>query len=101
MALIKECLKRGRFGWKDEQNKNFTFIEEKLCTTLVLPLPSFEKIFKAECNAIGVDGGAVLFQEKILVVFFLEKLSDVRQEQEFYVVVKALKQWEEVHFLYI
>jgi len=60
---LTEIIKKNvEFHRGSDQANAFATIKERLCSTLVLALPNFNKTFEIECDALGIGIGAVLMQ---------------------------------------
>ena len=63
-----------------------------MCSTHILDLPNFDKMFEFECDALGIGIGVVLMQDKKLIAYFSEKLNGttlryLTYDKEFYTLV--------------
>jgi len=52
---------------------------DKLTNAPIFVFFYFEKVFKVECDAYGVEIGVVLSQEKRTITFLSEKLNEAKQ----------------------
>jgi hypothetical protein len=93
--------------WKEDQQKSFDTLKEKLCTTPILAYPDFDKPFTLFTDASGYALGAVLTQinddKREHVIYYASKsLTTAEQkysatELECYAVVWAVEKFH--HYL--
>ena len=93
---------RKEFKWTIGADKSFKLLKQKVTEQPILALLDFNKVFQVDCDASGTTIGAVLSQEGKHVAYFSEKLNNTKRkyfvyDQEFYVIVQALKKWR--HYL--
>jgi hypothetical protein len=98
------------FKWKQEDEKSFKMLKEKITEQPILVLPNFEKTFQVRCDASGVAIGEIFSQDNRHVEYFSENFNDTKNkystyDKEFYAILQALNKWRhylvpKVFFLY-
>ncbi|KAG8481073.1 hypothetical protein CXB51_025807 [Gossypium anomalum] len=102
-SLTSVIKKNSAFFWSEEQEKSFILLKDHLTNAPLLVLPDFDKTFEIECDASGIEIGAVLTQEGKPVAYFSEKLSGAplnypTYDKEMYALIRALETWQ--HYLW-
>jgi hypothetical protein len=84
--------------WKEDCERSFLELKQRLYTTLVLALPEIGKPYKVYIDASkeGLDG--VLMQERRVIAYISQKLKPheenyLTHDLELAAIVFALKKW--------
>jgi hypothetical protein len=73
---LTALLKKNSFTWTPAAAQDFQTLKMATCTTPVLSLPDFTKIFVSECDASRKEIGVVLMQEGRPLAFTSKQLSE-------------------------
>jgi hypothetical protein len=57
---LTSLLKNNSFVWNDVATQSFTYLKDAMCTTPVLSMPKFNKIFVLKSDALCKGVGVVL-----------------------------------------
>ena len=73
-------------------------LTQKITENPILAFPYFQNLFEVKSDASGMAIGVVLSKEERLISYFSENLYYAKNkyssyENEFYVVIQALKKW--------
>ena len=87
---------RAKFFWSEPQQKAFTELKNRLCSTPVLTLPDLQQPFEIEKDASDYAIGEVLTQQGHLVAYHSEILSNTvckypTYDKEMYSIVQACR----------
>ncbi|XP_020236380.1 uncharacterized protein LOC109815959 [Cajanus cajan] len=103
MPLTQLTRKDHPFVWKEECEKSFQELKEKLTSSPVLILPNPDKSFEVYCDASHQGLGCVLMQDRQVVAYVSRQLKTHERNYpthnlELAAMVFALKIWR--HYLY-
>ena len=95
---LTALLKKNSFTWTPATAQAFQTLKTAMCTTPVLALPDFTKIFVLECDTSGKCIGVVLMQEGRPLAFTSKQLSKKNlgkpiYEKEMLAIVHAVELW--------
>ncbi len=97
--LLNLLKKELSFEWKEEQQKTFEDLKNKLSFTPVLRFPNFTKPFGIHTNANDFAIGGVFMQDGHSIAFKSKKICGTQlrwptHEKELYTIVCCLKAWQ-------
>lgn len=99
---LTELLKKGNFGWNEDNTVAFRQLQQVVTTAPVLSMLDFSKPFEIECDASGKGVGVVLTQNKRPIAFFSKGLADSSLTKSIYkkelmALVLAIQHWCPYH----
>jgi hypothetical protein len=97
-VLLTKLLCKDVFKWSAKVEFAFRALQQALISAPVLQLPTFDKDFIVECDALGHGFGSVLHQGTRLVAFFNWATAPrhtklAAYERELIGLVQAVKHW--------
>ena len=101
MPLMR-LTKKNNFRWSEEATQAFEFLKKAMVTLPILVLPNFQLPFEIETDASWFGLSVVLSQNKKLIAYFSQKLSEAAREKTVYerelmAIVLAVEKWR--HYL--
>jgi hypothetical protein len=98
VAPLIALLKKNSFNWTTTTSQAFQTLNMAMCTTPVLSLPDFTKIFVLECDASGKGIGVILMKEGRPLAFTSKQLSERNlgksiYEKEMLAIMHAVDLW--------
>ena len=81
-AYIGGTIKKDRqpFQWTTEAERSFHFLKKKITEKPILKLIDFNHSFQVKCDSSGVVIRTVLSHKNRPIVYFSEKLNDVKKK---------------------
>ena len=97
-APLTRLLRRDAFSWSDEAMLAFDSLKRALSIAPVLQLLAFERPFTVDCDASGMEFGAVLHQGTGAIAFFSRPFAQrhmklAAYERELIGLVQAVRHW--------
>ena len=99
---LTDLTKQGAFEWSEAAQRVFDMMKEVMSSCPVLAFPDFTQPFVLECDASGVDIGAILMQGNHPIAFESRKLRDYEKlysiyDKEMLAIMHALAKFR--HYL--
>ncbi|XP_031108696.1 uncharacterized protein LOC116013188 [Ipomoea triloba] len=91
-------LKKNSFQWNEEAEIAFEKLKQALCSSPVLTLPNFNKLFIVEADACHRGMGAVLMQEERPIAYYSKAFGEKHlglsiYEKEYMAIINAVEKW--------
>ena len=93
---LTNLLKKGQFGWHEEDENAFCALKQVMTTTPILTMPNFNDVFTIETDASGEGIGAVLTQQGKPVAYMSRALGMTKKSwstyaKEMLAIVEAIR----------